>query len=136
MSTTNMPESFQALLNAFLAQQAKLEAIAENLSKIESIGGGGGDGNATIEDYESGKLYKRNTLIVDPMTETVYRVLTEYTSDTVESDYTNGLIKLVGFESQIVTFPHNPSQAEINALNDDTLVAVYNSNDTPYTPDT
>lgn len=132
----NMEESFQALYDAFVAQQQKLAEIAENLSKIESIGGGGGDGNATIEDYESGKLYKRNTLIVDPNTETVYRVLVEYTSNTVESDYANGLIKLVGFESSIVTFPHDPSQAEINTLPKDTIVAVYNSNDTPYIPDT
>ena len=131
----SIEQSFNALLQAVLAQQQLLQQIATNLSKIESIGGGGG--SASIEDYESGKLYKRNMLLVDPMTETVYRVVAqEYTSDTVANDFAAGMISLVGFASQIVTFPHDPSQAEIDALEEDTLVAVYNPNDAPYTPDT
>lgn len=131
----SIEQSFNTLLQAVLTQQQLLQQIATNLSKIESIGGGGG--SASIEDYESGKLYKRNMLLVDPMTETVYRVVAqEYTSDTVANDFAAGMISLVGFASQIVTFPHDPSQAEIDALEEDTLVAVYNPNDAPYTPDT
>ena len=57
------------------------------------------------------------------------------TSVTVEDDLDAGLLKLVGFESAIVTKDHNPSQEEIDALPDDTLVAVYSSMDAAYVPD-
>lgn len=127
-------QSFQELLDIVAEQQRLLAAIATNLSKIESIGGGG---SASIEDYESGKQYKRNMLVVDTDTETVYRVLVaQYVSDTIENDKAAGLIKIVGFENSIRTFNHDPSQDEINALPEETIVAVYSSNDTPYIPDT
>ena len=73
-------------------------------------------------------------LIVDPNTETVYRVLTAYTSVSVADDIEGGYLKLVGAESQVITFPHEPTQTEINNLPDDALVAVYSPTDTPYTP--
>jgi hypothetical protein len=131
-----MEQSFQELFDVIVAQQRLIAQIASNLSKIESIGGGGG-GTASIEDYQSGKLYKRNMLLVDPLTESEYRVIAqEYTSVTINADKEAGMIKLVGYDSQIVTFNHNPSQNEINALPDDVIVAVYSSNDTPYNPET
>lgn len=127
-------QMFQNLVDVVLQQQRLLSDIAEHLTQIESIGGGG---SASIEDYVPGTLYKRNMLIVDTNTETVYRVIApEYTSVTIQDDTANGMIKIVGFESQIRTFNHNPTQAEINVLPDDTIVAVYSSNDTPYQPDT
>lgn len=126
---------FEKFARVIAHQYSLIRAIAEKLEQLE-IGGGGGSGNASIADYESGKLYKRNTLVVDPATETVYRVLpTEYTSVTVEDDKSHGLIKLVGFESEIVTFDHNPTQAEIDALPDDSVVIVYSRTDVPYVPD-
>lgn len=128
-------EVFQNLVDTIAAQQVLIANIANHLNQIESIGGGGG--SASIEDYESGKTYTRNMLLVDTLTETVYRVIVPtYVSSSVEADKEAGYLKLVGFESQIVTMSHNPSQAEINALPDDTIVAVYNSNDSPYVPDT
>lgn len=129
-----MEDVFQNLLNTIQAQQALIAQIANHLDQITSIGGGG---SASIEDYESGKLYKRNMLIVDPQTETVYRVLREYTSVSINDDLAlvPAALKIVGAESQVVTFPHNPSQAEIDNLSDDVLVAVYSSTDTPYVPD-
>lgn len=129
-----MDSVFQGLLNVIQLQQQKIATIAEKLEQIESIGGGGGSGNATIEDYQSAKAYVRNTLVVDPDTETVYRVLHSYTSDTVANDIANGDLKLVGYESQVVTYSANPTQTQIENLPDDTLVAVYNANDTPYDP--
>lgn len=127
-------QMFQNLIDVVLQQQRLLADISEHLTQIESIGGGG---SASIEDYVPGTLYKRNMLIVDTSTETVYRVIApEYTSVTIQDDAANGMIKIVGFESQIRTFNHNPTQAEINVLPDDTIVAVYSSNDTPYQPDT
>lgn len=129
-----MADTFQDLINTIQEQQRLIARIANTLNQITSIGGGG---SASIEDYEEGKLYKRNTLIVNPNTEIVYRVLREYTSVTIEQDLVTDppVLKMVGGESQVVTFSHNPSQAEINNLNDDTLVAVYSSNDTPYQPE-
>jgi hypothetical protein len=130
---------FEKLFTAIRAQHQLLKNIADKLEQLEvgGGGGGGGGGNATISDYESGKRYKRNTLVVDPATETVYRVLpSEYTSITVEDDKLHGYLKLVGFESDIVTFDHNPSQAEIDALPDDSVVVIYSPTDPAYIPDT
>lgn len=124
---------FDRLIKVIAQQQKLINSITSKLEKIESIGGGGG--SASIEDYQSNKTYKRNVLVVDTGTETVYRVLQEYTSVTVEEDCGNGYLKLVGFESQIVNFAHNPTQAEINTIPDDSLVTVYSSLDTPYIPD-
>ena len=128
---------FEKLFTAIRTQHQLLKNIADKLEQLEvGGGGGGGGGNATISDYESGKRYKRNTLVVDPVTETVYRVLpSEYTSNTVDYDKQHGYLKLVGFESEIVTFDHNPSQAEIEALPDDSVVVVYSPTDVPYVPD-
>lgn len=129
---------FEKLFIAIRAQHQLLKNIADKLEQLEvGGGGGGGGGNATISDYESNKRYKRNTLVVDPATETVYRVLpAQYTSVTVDDDKRNGYLKLVGFESDIVTFDHDPSQAEIDALPDDSVVVVYSPTDVPYIPNT
>lgn len=128
------PESiFQELMSVISRQQALINALANKLEQLE-IGAGGGAGNASIEDYESGKLYQRNVLVVDPETETVYRVLHEYESVTVEIDRAERHLKLVGYESQFVTFNHEPSQAEIDTLPEDVLVATYSTTDDPYTP--
>ena len=128
-----MDAVFQNLVDTIQEQQRLIASIANKLDQITSIGGG----SASIEDYESGKIYKRNTMLVDPNTETVYRVLREYTSVSMETDLALDppVLKIVGAESQVVTFPHNPSQAEIDNLPDDTLVAVYSSTDVPYVPD-
>lgn len=125
---------FQKLLAIIRAQNTLLKNIATKLEQLEI--GGGGSGNASIADYEMGKTYKRNTLLVDPGSETVYRVIpTQYVSVSVDDDKRNGYLKLVGFESEIVTFDHNPSQSEINALPDDAFVVVYSPTDIPYVPD-
>lgn len=123
---------FQELYEVIQKQQQLITSIAEKLSMLDGIGGGG---TATIADYESDKHYRRNTLVVDVGTETVYRVLNEYTSISVEQDCADGNLKLVGFESQIVTFNGNPTQSQINVLPEDSLVAIYSAADTPYVPD-
>jgi hypothetical protein len=108
-----------------------VKILADDIEQLESIGGGG---SASIEDYVSNKTYKRNTLLVDTNTETVYRVCceTEYTSVTVDDDRRAGNLKLVGFESAIVTLDHSPTQDEVNALPQDTLVAIYSTSTPPY----
>lgn len=129
-----MDQFFQTLVSVIADQQMIINGIANKLDKIESLGGGGGGGSASIEDYESGKTYTRNMLIVDPNTETVYRALREYTAITVTDDVKNGNLKLVGFESQVVTLDHQPTQQEINTLPDSALVATYSTSETPYDP--
>jgi hypothetical protein len=52
----------------------------------------------------------------------------------VETDCANGNLKLVGFESQIIAFNGDPTQAQLNVIPDDTLVAIYSAADTPYQP--
>lgn len=128
-----MDDLFKRLVDAIKEQKDITARLASKIEQIESIGGGGG-GTASIEDYEAGKLYKRNMLVVDPNTETVYRALTEYVSVSVETDVANGYLKLVGYESQVITFSHEPTSQEISTLPDDALVAVYSPGDTPYTP--
>lgn len=122
---------FERLLKVIQDQQRIIESITTKIQQLESIGGG----SASIEDYVSGKTYQRNTLVVDTATETVYRAIEPYTSVDIDTDRANGNLKLVGFESQVVTFNHKPTQAEIDVLPDDTLVAIYSSTDTPYIPD-
>lgn len=126
-----MDKIFQDLVDIIQDNAVKMKLLADRIEQLESIGGGG---SASIEDYESGKEYKRNVLIVDTTTETVYRVLSDYTSTTIEDDKKKGLIKLVGFESQLVSFNHDPSQTEINTLPMDTVVTIYSSTDDPYEP--
>jgi hypothetical protein len=123
---------FQTLFDTIHQQQLLIKEIADKLEQVEMSGGG--SGNATISDYESNKDYERNTLVVDVNTETVYRVLKAYKSKTVEQDCIDGNLKLVGFESQIVTFNGNPTQSQINVLPEDTLVAIYSASDAPYQP--
>ena len=125
-----MDAVFQQLIDVILLQQQKIDTISQKLQQIESMGG-----SASIEDYISGKMYKRNMLLVDANTETVYRVILDYgPSVTVDDDYRLGYIKLVGYENGFVSFTHEPSQQEINNLPDGTLVAVYSTSDPPYQP--
>lgn len=119
-------------LNTIISEQREL-IVALN-AKLQELELGGGSGNASIADYESGKRYTRNALLVDTSTETVYRAIREYTSVTVEDDCANGNLKLVGFESQIIAFNGDPTQAQLNVIPDDTLVAIYSAADTPYQP--
>ena len=128
---------FDRLLRIVTTMEERLDRIDKALAALE-WGGGGGGGSAVIEDYASGKFYARNTLLVDSNTETVYRALPRegFTSTTLEQDLAADppRLKLVGYESQFVTFNHSPTQAEIDALPEDTLVAIYSPQDDPYTP--
>jgi len=124
---------FEKLLEIETAREARLKRIEDAIKQIKIS-----SGSASIEDYKGNTFYTRNTLVVDPLTETVYRTIPDegFTSTTFEADRAAGRLKLVGYESQIVTFNHKPTQAEIDALPDDVVVAVYSSNDSPYEPDT
>jgi tRNA(Ser,Leu) C12 N-acetylase TAN1 len=122
---------FEKLLEIETAREARLKRIEDAIKQLKI-----GSGSASIEDYKENTFYKRNTLVVDSGTETMYRTTVPegFTSTTFEADRAAGRLKLVGFESQIVTFNHPPTQAEIDVLPEDTLVAIYSPQDDPYTP--
>lgn len=122
---------FEMLLAIEAEREAQLKRIEDAIKELKI-----GSGSASIEDYAENKFYKRNTLVVDPLTETVYRTVVRegFTSTTLEQDRAAGRLKLVGFESQFVTFNHQPTQGEIDTLPDDVLVAIYSPQDDPYTP--
>ena len=125
-----------AKLESVIKDQEKLiKSLTEKLEQLQ-IGIGGGGGSTSIEDFTTNTKYKRNVLVVDTDTETVYRVIADYTSTSVQEDCAAGFLKLVGFESQIVTLGHEPSQKEIDSLPDNSLVAIYSATDTPYKPPT
>ena len=125
-----------AKLESVIKDQEKLiKSLTEKLEQLQ-IGIGGGGGSASIEDFTTNTKYKRNVLVVDTDTETVYRVIADYTSTSVQEDCAAGFLKLVGFESQIVTLGHEPSQKEIDSRPDNSLVAIYSATDTPYKPPT
>lgn len=122
---------FEKWLEIEAAREERLKRIEDAIKQIKI-----GSGTTVIADYKPNMFYKRNTLVVEPLTETVYRATPPegFTSTTFEADRAAGRLKLVGFESQIVTFNHQPTQHEIDALPEDTLVAIYSPQDDPYTP--
>lgn len=129
-----MSNIFERLLSIITTTNNRLKRIEDAVKNIQP--GGGGGGNATIEDYASGKFYNRNTLLVDPLTETVYRTLPRegFTSTTLDNDKALKRLKLVGYESQFVNFDHQPTQNEIDVLPEDVVVTIYSEQDDPYTP--
>jgi hypothetical protein len=126
-----MADVFDAILAAVTAERHELDRIEKALKKINIAGS-----QTTIVDYEPNKFYRRNTLVVDRNTETVYRTIPSdgFISTTIDQDKAQNRLKLVGYESQFVTFDHAPIQSELDALPEDVLVAIYSSQDDPYTP--
>lgn len=126
-----MDDIFVRLNNVIREQQELIKSMAGKIEQLTSIGGGG---SASIEDYRANQEYERNVLVVDTNTETVYRVIKPYTSVSIDNDREKGYLKLVGFESQMVTFNHLPTQQELDVLPEDVVVAIYSPTDDPYTP--
>ena len=122
---------FEKLLAIETEREAQLKRIWEAIEQIKLA-----SGSASIEDYKENTFYRRNQLVVDPGTETVYRTIPPegFTSTTFAQDLSLGRMKLVGYESQFVAFNHPPTQGEIDTLPEDVLVAVYSPQDDPYTP--
>ena len=62
---------FKQLLDTVSDMATKMKSIAD---KVDQLQPGGGGGSASIADYQPNQKYKRNTLLVDPTTETVYQM--------------------------------------------------------------
>ena len=132
----NIEECFLRLQRIVAQQQQIIHRMAEDIVKIKIGGGGGGTGNG-FEVYESGKEYKKYQALIDPNTDTPYLVVpyggaTTYVSVTVEDDCAAGNLKLLGFDSQIVTFNHPPTEPEVDRLPENVVVVEYNDVDPNY----
>ena len=124
--------AFQRLVDLIEAQAEIIDSMRQHIQAIESIGGGGG--NASFTDYTSGTEYKRNNVVVDTNTETCYRVLEDYTSNTVETDVANHKLKLLAAEGQIIGVSHVPQASEIENYPDGAYIAVYSTSGSGYLP--
>lgn len=133
----NIEECFLRLQRIVAQQQQLIHRMAEDIVKIKIGGGGGGGTGNGFEVYESGKTYKKYQALIDPNTDIPYLVVpyggaTEYVSDTVENDCAAGNLKLLGFDSQIVTFNHPPTEPEVDRLPENVVVVEYNDVDPNY----
>lgn len=133
----NIEECFARLINLVDQQRQIIHRLTEALMQITPGSGGGGGTGTGFEVYESGKEYKRYQALIDPNTDIAYLVVpynggTKYTSVTVQQDCADGNLKLLGYDSQIVTFDHSPSPTEVNTLPENVTVVEYNPSDTPY----
>ena len=130
-----MERMFEDLLTALQQQQVLIENLYQKLRRLE-IGGGGG--NATIADYVSGTTYQHNSLVHDTVTDDLYLVIAEtsYVAIDISTDVGNGNLKAVGGSgvSNLVLFDHDPTQQEIEGLDENTAVIVYSPSDDPFDP--
>lgn len=132
-----MENIFKNLLDAFEAQQKLIDDLYQKLRRLE-IGGGGGSGNAVIEDYAPATEYKHNALVVDTNNNNLYLVVcaTTYISSDVDTDVRNGNLKMINTNTpgNIILMDHDPTQEEIQNLDENVAVIVYNASDDPFVP--
>lgn len=130
-----MENIFKNLLDAFTAQQKLIEDLYQKLRRLEM---GGGSGNAVIEDYTPATEYKHNALVVDRNNNNLYLVVcaTTYISSDVDTDVRNGNLKMINTNTpgNIILMDHDPTQEEIQNLDENVAVIVYNASDDPFVP--
>lgn len=130
-----MENIFKNLLDAFEAQQKLIEDLYQKLRRLEM---GGGSGNAVIEDYAPATEYKHNALVVDTNNNNLYLVVcaTTYISSDVDTDVRNGNLKMINVNTpgNIILMDHDPTQEEIQNLDENVAVIVYNASDDPFVP--
>lgn len=130
-----MENIFKNLLDAFTAQQKLIEDLYQKLRRLEM---GGGSGNAVIADYTPATEYKHNALVVDTNNNNLYLVVcaTTYISSDVDTDVRNGNLKMINSNvpGNIILLDHDPTQEEIQNLDENVAVIVYNASDDPFVP--
>ncbi len=130
-----MENIFKNLLDAFTAQQKLIEDLYQKLRRLEM---GGGSGNAVIADYTPATEYKHNALVVDRNNNNLYLVVCEttYVSSDVDTDVRNGNLKMINTNTpgNIILLDHDPTQEEIQNLDENVAVIVYNASDDPFVP--
>lgn len=130
-----MENIFKNLLDAFTAQQKLIEDLYQKLRRLEM---GGGSGNAVIADYTPATEYKHNALVVDTNNNNLYLVVcaTTYISSDVDTDVRNGNLKMINSNvpGNIILLDHDPTQEEIQNLDENVAVIVFNASDDPFVP--
>lgn len=130
-----MENIFKNLLDAFTAQQKLIEDLYQKLRRLEM---GGGSGNAVIADYTPATEYKHNALVVDRNNNNLYLVVCEtaYVSSDVDTDVRNGNLKMINSNvpGNIILLDHDPTQKEIQNLDENAVVVVFNASDDPFVP--
>lgn len=130
-----MENIFKNLLDAFTAQQKLIEDLYQKLRRLEM---GGGSGNAVIADYTPATEYKHNALVVDRNNNNLYLVVCEttYISSDVDTDVRNGNLKMINSNvpGNIFLLDHDPTQEEIQNLDENAAVIVFNASDDPFVP--
>jgi hypothetical protein len=130
-----MENIFKNLLDAFTAQQKLIEDLYQKLRRLEM---GGGSGNAVIADYTPATEYKHNALVVDRNNNNLYLVVCEttYISSDVDTDVRNGNLKMINSNvpGNIILLDHDPTQKEIQNLDENAAVIVFNASDDPFVP--
>lgn len=127
---------FAQLINLINTQREIIHELADYLDQLEigGGGGGGGGGSSAFQPYRSGAVYKKYDTVVDPDTMISYiTTVTSFTASNIQSDVDAGKLKLVGYDSQIITFDHPPTAEEINTLPENAIVVEFDPEDTPYT---
>lgn len=131
-----MENIFKNLLDAFTAQQKLIDDLYQKLRRLEI--GGGGSGNAVIADYTPATEYKHNALVVDTNNNNLYLVVcaTTYISSDVDTDVRNGNLKMINSNvpGNIILLDHDPTQEEIQNLDENAAVIVFNASDDPFVP--
>ena len=130
-----MENIFKNLLDAFTAQQKLIDDLYQKLRRLEISGG---SGNAIIADYTPATEYKHNALVVDTNNNNLYLVVcaTTYISSDVDTDVRNGNLKMINTNTpgNIILMDHDPTQEEIQNLDENVAVIVYNASDDPFVP--
>lgn len=122
-------------LNRIIEDQAQIiKRLADHIEQLE-LGGGGG--NAVVADYVPGTTYHHNNLVVDTATDDLYLVIcdTEYVAIDIGTDRADSNIKLINNGiGNFVLFDHDPTNAEIQQLDENEVVVVYSASDDPFVP--
>lgn len=132
-----MEQVFVNLLNALQEQKQLIEELNTKIQQLE-IGRGGGSGNAVIADYAPSTEYKHNALVHDINNHNLYLVVcpVSYMSIDVDTDRRNGNLKLINSDvlGNLLVLDHDPTRDEIQEIDENSVVVVYNPSDDPFVP--
>lgn len=129
-----LEDIFMRFIKSYENMKIEMDHLKEHIQQLE-LGGGGG--NAVVADYVPGTTYHHNNLVVDTATDDLYLVIcdTEYVAIDIGTDRANSNIRLINNGiGNFVLFDHDPTNAEIQQLDENEVVVVYSASDDPFVP--
>lgn len=130
-----LEDIFMRFIKSYENMKIEMDRLKEHIQQLE-LGGGGG-GNAVVADYVPGTTYHHNNLVVDTATDDLYLVIcdTEYVAIDIGTDRADSNIRLINNGiGNFVLFDHDPTNAEIQQLDENEVVVVYSASDDPFVP--